>query len=227
MAISDVYATAAEYRDHLDKTDTADDSIITTALTAVSRYLDRKLGWHFSKDASVVARTYLVPGARTQYRPMDWAESENPYRWGAYQRLLQVDPIASSSGLIIVVDTDQDGSFDDETAWAATDYVLLPRNADKLPEARPWTAIEVPPWSSQSGFIAGTQVRVTATWGWPAIPAAIKLATIELAALWRLETPRATSQMNASVDVVVSTSKQAQQIVGSLVSEYRKPGKVV
>jgi hypothetical protein len=229
--VSDPYADVVQYRAHTKKTDSAQDALIENDLVAVSRWLDQRLGWFFTRDASPVARVYEVPGASRPldwaYRPLDWAESENPFRWGNWRRDLHVDPIATTTGLVVKVDTDGDGDFADEAAWASTDYELLPRNADKDPEPRPWTAIRVPPWSSQGGFAAGQRVQVTACFGWPAVPPAIVAATIELTAIWRLESPRATNQVSMSLDNAIQTSPQAQGLVKQLMAQYRRPATVL
>ena len=93
MAIGDAYATAAEYRAAVDRTDAADDAIIGRDLTALSRYLDWKLNQRagFQKDAAVTVRVYEGDGTR---------------------RLLLRFSIASATGLIVTRDTDADGDFE-------------------------------------------------------------------------------------------------------------------
>jgi hypothetical protein len=63
---------------------------------------------------------------------------------------------------------------------------------------------------------------VIGKFGWPAVPAGIKRATIELARILRMETPRATNQYAPVADVgsVVSVSRPAQDIVERLTEEY-------
>lgn len=224
MAITSPYATAAEYRAAVTKSDTGDDAAITTDLTAISRYLDAKLGQFFTKDASVQTRYFYVPNARVPLGsiPVNWAESENPWRYGNITRLLAVDSIASTSGLIVKIDRDGDGVFTDDDALAIdTDFLLWPQNAALGPEPQPWTAIYIPEWSTVGGFQASKRVMVTALWGWPAVPEAIKSATIQLTGILRLESPRATSRVNEMGDVI-STSKQARDLVENLSSQYRR-----
>jgi hypothetical protein len=89
-----------------------------------------------------------------------------------HEELLTVDDISTSSGLIVEIGRG--------TSWTTLDssaYDLLPENA-----AADGKAIETlfrvngwwPLWGVQ-------RVRVTATWGWPAVPEEIKNATILLA----------------------------------------------
>lgn len=202
MPLSDAYSTAATYRALLSKSDTAEDPEILDDLTAVSRFLDYRLGRFFTKDAAVVARVYLPEIATLK---------------------LYVDDIASKTGLLVKVDEDLDGLFTDETAWAATDYRLLPLNADKEPEAKPWTAIEITPWGTKTRFARRYPVEVTATFGWPAVPKAIERATVHLTGILRLETPRATSRIPEGIEAAISASPEAQRILRELAGQYARP----
>ena len=150
MEVTDAYASTTTYRDLISKTDTAEDAEIDGDLKAVSRYLDRRLGRFFTKDASAVARTYMR-GPQTD------------------PRILWVDDIAASP-TSIKIDDDNDGSFADETALAAADFELWPLNAGKGAEPQPWTMIYLPKSGSKGNWPAGHRVEVTAQWGWPAIP---------------------------------------------------------
>ena len=201
MEVTDAYASATTYRDLISKTDTAEDAEIDSDLKAVSRYLDRRLGRFFTKDASAVARTYMR-GPHTD------------------PRILWVDDIAASP-TSIKIDDDNDGSFADETALAAADFELWPLNAGKGAEPQPWTMIYLPKSGSKGNWPAGHRVEVTAQWGWPAIPDAIVRATAHLTAILRLETPRATRRIPELGDVV-EASREAQSIVRELAGAYRR-----
>lgn len=228
MALTDPYASVQEYRDVVDKTDAASDGAILDDLTAVSRWLDLKLGRFFTKDAAPVARVFTIPGAlrnRFMVPPLGWAESENPYMYGTWSRSLTVDDIASTTGLSIICDTDRNGLFDDG-ALAATDYELWPLNAALGPEPKPYTTIVIPSWSTVGGFPVGVRVQVTAVWGWPAIPAAIARATCHLTGILRLESPRATSRVN-ELGEVLSTSKQARDLLEDLRAQYARKDAIV
>src|SRR3989304_3297059 len=125
MAVSDAYATVAQYKTVFEKTVATEDAEILDDLKAVSRYLDRKLNRFFTVDAASVARTYMPRGAGVPSRS-DWAESENPWKYGGLIRVLHVDDIANAT-IGIKIDEDRDGSFADEVALAVADYELLPR----------------------------------------------------------------------------------------------------
>lgn len=231
MALSDPYATVAEYQAVVGSQDAGSNAAIESDLKAVSRWLDRRLGRFFNKDASAVARVYIVPRARTA-PPMDWAESENPFRWGNVYRTLEVDDVADTNGLVIKIDDDANGNFD-ETALNTTDYELQPLNAPLGPEARPYERIGIPSWSTAGGWRSGARVQVTAIFGWPAVPAAIKRATIDITSTMRTGSSRAEQAAGGVRSIAVSgglsvtyggvtdsaTSKH-EDMVQSLIREY-------
>lgn len=89
-----------------------------------------------------------------------------------HEQLMTVDDISTSTGLVVEVG---------RTSWTTVDsgaYDLLPFNAEA--DGR---AIETLMRVTGCWPIWGvTRVRVTARWGWPAVPDEIKNATILLAA---------------------------------------------
>jgi hypothetical protein len=206
MAITDAYATAAEYRAVAGKSDTAQDAQVLIDLTACSRLFEREAGQFFNKDASVVNRVFRA-------RRSDLLDL-------TYEGFCP--GIASTSGLEIKVDTDGDGSFADETAWASSDYELHPLQAALGPEVKPWTDIKVSPNGTKS-FIPGNRVQVTAIFGWPAVPAAVKADVIEMCRLWRVETPRASGRI-LELEEATATSPLMMSLVSRIRSAYR--GKV-
>lgn len=209
MAVTDPYCDAATYRAIVSKSDTAKDAEILADLRAVSRLIDRRTGRFFGRDAVAVARVYRVPTGYASYRDAD------------YLATLEVDDIATSAGFSVVDDADADGLFG-EAAWAATDYELRPVNAGVGPEPAPYTRLAVPSWSTKTGSFGGAQrLQVTAVWGWPAVPDAIVRATAHLTGILRLESPRATSRVS-EMGEVISTSRQARDIVDDLVTAYKR-----
>jgi hypothetical protein len=206
VAIGDAYATAAEYRAHKRGSLTGDDTEILIALKAMSRLIERRTGrtsTGFNVDAADIKRTFY---------PVELSEDE---------RTLSIAPL-SAAPTTIKIDTDGDGLFNDETALAATDYELLPADALLGPEARPYTEVRLASWGTYATWPQKLRVEVDGLWGWPALPAAIKLATIELAAIYRIETPRATSQIS-EIGATVETSGEAQAIIQRLIRAYRDP----
>ena len=207
MAITDAYATAAQYRTARRITETAGapntNADIEHDLAAVSRMIDRTVGRFFTLDASNVTRDY------------------DPDPLAFDRSLLFVDDLVTAAS--VTIDTDNDGSFADETALTvSTDYVLWPINAPQGPEPNPYRAIQLTSWGNPGAF-RGHRVRVVGTFGWPAVPAAIRTATIELAAILRLQSPRATNQIQ-EFDQVIAASNEAQKILHRLVAVYKPKG---
>lgn len=223
MALGDAYATVQEYRDSKEKTSVDDDTSIDRELTAVSRYLDRALGrvLGFNNDGTTptddVARIYESPSRGGSLRA-GWAESENPWKTGNVSRHLDIDDHVSITS--VTVDENRDNTF--SLTLVASDYELLPRNAGNLPEPVPYRTIFLTDYGTQGFWQPGARIKVTGIGGWPAVPSAIVSATIELTAILRLESPRATTRVN-ELNQVLSTSRAAQGIINDLTRTYLSP----
>ena len=205
MAIDSAYSTKALYKSAFGVTVTTQDDRIDSVLLGVSRHIERRLGRFFNQDAAVVERRYFQPGRILRLDDLP---------------AFMVDDISTTTGLIVKQDDDLDGSFADETAWTIdTDFTLWPFNADKGPEAQPWRAIVIPSWSAKS-FLAQARLSVTAKFGWAAVPAAIAQATLELAGIVMVDTPRATGRIQEGVDAAINASPRAQDIVMALIDQY-------
>lgn len=145
------YVTAGELAAYVRIGDTADDVQLGIAIAAASRSIDRFTRRQFGVVAAPVARYY--PGR------VDPATG----RW-----VLDVDDLMSSTGLAVDVDTAGDGTY----SGAVTDYTLTPRNA--VADGRPWTGLVVDGTSTVTPTTAPGSVRVTALWGWTAVPDAVQ-----------------------------------------------------
>lgn len=198
MAIDAAYATAAEYRASMDKQDTGSDAAIDDDLLSISRHLERRIGRFFNKDATEQSRIFVPSGGRNE------------------TDILAVDDLVSVSE--IVIDDGQDDSFG--TTVAASDYELLPRNADKGPEPQPYRQIRLAPWSDSKTSWPNARVKVTGIWGWPAVPKPIKTATIRLTGILRLEHPAATGHIN-EMGEPETMGPEAQHIVANLIRNYK------
>ncbi len=134
----------------IEPDDTTRDDLLNQALAAASRGIDKMAGRRFFLDANASARTYNPRG--------------RVVRDGFEERLL-TDDIGTDAGL--VVETGSGGSF-----TAVTDFETSPDNA--LARGRPITAL----LRISGTWAAGTaRVRVTARWGWPAVPDEVVEAT--------------------------------------------------
>ena len=127
MAISDAYATLAEYKARVNKTVTGDNTEITAVLVAVSRLLDKEVERFFTKDAADIVRVYDGNGGR---------------------RLYIDDLSATPTSVKADLNGDYDYADSDETLTVNTHYWVGPPNADKGPEPRPFTFLEIRPDNS-------------------------------------------------------------------------------
>lgn len=209
MAVSDAYATPAEYRALLGKDDLSEDAEIAQDLLAVSRLIDRWCARHFTRDDAPTSRDFLAPASGPVY-----PEAENPWRYARGQTLLEVDDL-SEAPTQVLVDEDADGT--PETA--VTGYTLWPTNAPAGSEPRPYLGLLLQSWSSRQVWPPGRLVRVTARFGWPAVPAAIRRACIEFTGLLRLETPRAVRRTTDAGEIL-EANRQAQDLIQELVRQY-------
>ena len=96
--------------------------------------------------------------------------------------LVKVDDFHTTTNLAVKTDTGGDGTYD--RTWTTSEYQLEPLNNLRAGITHPYThvrAVDTPcfPASREA------RVQVTARWGWPAVPAAVKEATLLQAAfLW-------------------------------------------
>lgn len=150
------YATLAELRAFvgIPVLDTGDDTTLQLALDAAEEQIDLFTFRQFAADAVAVARTYDA----------------------AVPTYLDVDPITTTTGLIVKTDDNADGTF--ETTWTlGTDFRLEPLNA--AAEGKAWTRIVGLGTRTFPRHAYWPGVQVTAKFGWVGdVPAAIKEATL-------------------------------------------------
>ena len=133
--------------------------------------------------------------------------------------LLEVDPFGALDGLAVELDADGDGVF--ETSLSASDVVPEPLNADSAGDAFAWTALAVAdPYSWPVGGVR-PGVRVTARWGYSAVPADVEQATlIRAAALFkRKESPHGVAEFGEFGPVRISRNDPD---VMALLERYRR-----
>lgn len=168
------YCTLAEVKSALRITDNADDTALTRTIKAASRRIDQKCNRRFWIDDTVSARTYAIK------TPM----------------LVLVDDIATTTGLIVEVDTTGNGAW--STLTNGSDYQLEPLNA--LAQGFPVNTIrslntQSFPTSSPTfwptPYAQQALMRVTAKWGFPTVPDQVVEACIMLSArqFRRLDSP--------------------------------------
>lgn len=150
------YATSSELKSALTLLgETFADDEIALALTAASRGIDAATDRRFWVDPDATQVRYYTPRGR---------------------RTVEIDDLV----VLTEVASDSTGDATFETTWTAnTDFVLEPLNA--AADGRPWTTIRVQPYGTRRLPCIPRSVRVTGKFGWAAVPAEVKEATIVLA----------------------------------------------
>lgn len=159
MAWKPDYVTSAELKAYLRIGDTVDDAQVALAVTTASRDVDQLTNRQFGVEGAAVARRYTWNyGDVIDGRPA-----------------VAIDDLMSTTNLAVTLDTNNDGTFA-TTLTITTDFELWPWNA--AADGWPWTHIVLtnspaspfPRWPGA--------VKVTALYGWTAVPSAIKNATL-------------------------------------------------
>jgi hypothetical protein len=148
------YVTVNQLHDHLGlKGDVSWDPKLIQVITGVSRWIDEYCRRHFWQDEATA-------------RVFDSCDGKL-LRLDVFNDLVSVTEVA--------VDTARDGTYSD--VWATTDFQLLPTQPRP---GRPYTRVRavgrqfpIPTWEGRSGL-----VRITGTWGWPAIPSQVHEAAL-------------------------------------------------
>jgi hypothetical protein len=155
------YCSVEELRGQLkDVGSKVDTALLERAVSAASRAVDQYCGRRFWQDPAPVARLY---------NPLD-----------VYCAL--VDDISTRTGLVVQTDNAGDASY--TTTLGVNDFRLEPLNADQYGSAYAWTRIvSQRPWlQSYTGPLRPPYLKVTARWGWSAVPDEVIEATILKAA---------------------------------------------
>jgi hypothetical protein len=149
------YFTELELREFIsDPSMSADPLAYESAAAAACGAVNNYCRRKFDADTAATARLYAA------------------CNWGG---ILPVDDISSTTGLIVTVD----GS-----TWTLnTDYRLTPFNGVN-PSGESWAYTAILPLGTQAWVVdpyGAPKVSVTAKWGWPAVPAAVKHAALLMA----------------------------------------------
>lgn len=156
MAWAPDYCTTAELRSYITRSAvTVDDTELALAVTAASRVVDEYCGRQFGQVTTAEARVYTA----------EWDRRRGRY-------IIDTDDISTVDDLAVMVDDDDDETFDKEVDV----YRLWPFNA--ADRAEPWTRIIVQPDSANLPTCREGAVEVTAEWGWTAVPTPVKNATL-------------------------------------------------
>jgi hypothetical protein len=195
MAITNGYCTLAEVKAALRITDNIDDTLLENAVEAASRRIDGECSRRFYIDATTSARKYAANRSAFVF----------------------VDDIATTTGLVVKVDDTFSGAYS-TTLTVGTDYQTEPMNAAAQNE--PITLLR----ALNAGFPVENNgralIEVTAKWGWPAIPDAIREAAVLLAArqFKRLDSPLGVAGFGDLGAIVV---RRIDPDVAAMVAPYK------
>lgn len=162
MAWAPMYSSLAALKAHLRVADTTDDTALTAALTAASRAIDYECNRQFGNVTPAAARYYSYDCLTIDGRPA-----------------VSIDDLQSVVGLAVAFDLDDSGAYS-TVPVNGTDFDLWPRNA--AANGLPWTHLVMRDTSSYYLPWTSMGVRVTAAWGWAAVPAVVESATLIQAA---------------------------------------------
>ena len=206
-AVTDFYFTAQEAKDYISKTDAADDAKIKRMAATISRLYEARTHQFFTKDAAVVNRIF-------------WGDGTSCLRVCGQNN---VPGIASTSGLVVTIDRDNDGSFADETAVSSSDYELRPLHAALGPQAAPWKEIVLHGLGSPTDtyWPRGYRVQVTAMFGWPAVPDSVKENCLALFDIWWNRDPRGAGI--SDLDTVIARNPQALSLMKKIEQLHYEP----
>lgn len=145
------YTTASELSEVLEMSDSVEAPQLEAAVLAASRQIDDHCGRRFYQDTNPVARYY-------------WPDDECE---------LLVDDIATTTALAVAVD-DGTGTYA-TTLTVNVDFLVAPVNA--LADDWPITKL----LTIENAWTIGARrpsVKVTATYGWPSVPAQVETACL-------------------------------------------------
>jgi hypothetical protein len=176
--VADAYATMADFRTYLNVTATTDatdpnTTIELIALESAARAIEAACSRTFKQDTESVTARYFTPTIIDGRDPIVYATSAFPFSWLRHY-VMTIDDVSDTTGLLVDFDATGNGSYSIST----TAFRVGPSNAPA--RGRPYNRIIFdtgiyPPIYEES-------VRVTADWGWSAIPNTIRNANLLQAA---------------------------------------------
>lgn len=156
MAITNGYCTLQEVKSALRLSDSIDDTLLANAIEGASRRIDGYCGRFFYKTSATAVPLF----------------ANNAYR-------LMTSDISSTTGLIVKLDDDGDGTFE-TTLTLNTDYIVEP--TDYIVQQRPIRTLTMVGGYTYPMFYIPSEpgVQVTAHWGWNAVPDDVREACVLL-----------------------------------------------
>jgi hypothetical protein len=156
MALGDPYATLDDLKSYLGmQEDTRFETSQQTALESVSDEIEQYCNRQFNKATVATAREFPI----------------------FYAGYVDVDDFWNTTDLVIESGPPYAGNY------GPTDFDLYPLNGVVDGQAGwPYSKIKALPTGSPVRFVPGSRLRITAQWGWAAVPSPIKQACLIMSA---------------------------------------------
>lgn len=203
MAITNGYATLAEVKASLRITDSVDDTLLELAIESASRSIDEFAG-----------RVFYSQGSAVRFFAAESAE------FVAIDDLISISELATSSGS----NNEFDLVWTGYNAGSPVDYQLEPLNNSAATDGvvQPVTGIRSRITYSFPVLGQVALVRVTGTWGWSAVPTAIKQATVIQAARYFKRNDSPLGVLSAPDLGYIRVGSRLDPDVEMMISGYRR-----
>lgn len=150
MALGADYITRAELKSYMGLETSTDDTLVDDAISSASREIERHTNRQFNDAEAASARLYVAKKCG----------------------VLAVDDFWTTAGFILEIDVNGDGTW---TTVPASEYQLSPLN--RMLNGVPWVYWKIEMVGTTSLPVRRkASVRVTAQWGWEAVPPDVKQA---------------------------------------------------
>lgn len=201
--LTNAYTTTDRLKAELNETAERNELRYIAAINAASRQIDGFCGRRFWQDTAVVDRQY-------------YAYSD---------RVACVDDISTTTGLVVKLDVDDDGTFE-TTLTISTHFLLQPLNAADGYPVRPyndiWLTDDSPQWFPRSSS-GRPGLQVTAKFGWPAVPDDVEMAClIQAKGLYKAAATQTTGFQGVGVDGLVVRTPPLDYTAQMLLMPYRR-----
>lgn len=170
MTVTNGYCTAEELSRRLSSDGVSVSAIhddeLAEAVTTASRAIDIYCNRRFVADTSTSAREFDISRIHQDLQR----------RW-----VVEVDDLQGGTITAVVADDGDTGSYD--TTWTTADYYTYPlNNLNERGETWPTTRLVMVGTKSIRDYGYRPPLKVTAKWGWAAVPANVKMACLIVAA---------------------------------------------
>lgn len=146
--------TRTDIKTALGINDSVDDARIDMALESATELIQHHCARQFLVDSTASSRLFVA---------------SDPW-------LVHVDDVSTTTALVVATDDEGNGQY--TTTWSASDYQLEPLNGLVNGMVRPRNTVRATGERTFPIDAERATVKVTALWGWPSIPDAVRQAAV-------------------------------------------------